>query len=87
MTKAIAVDFAKYNVRVNCVSLGPSVSQNAQLIKKEQNLQQTSLLGDPVSEQQIANTVYFLLTEASSGITGASITVDGGLDCLIKGSY
>ena len=89
MTKALAVDFANYGVRVNCVAAGPIRTERWDVLSEEaaQNIGGIIPIGGPVSGMQIANTVWFLSSDVSSGITGSSIAVDGGLESVIPGAY
>ena len=75
-----AIELAEKNIRCNAVSPG--------LIYRE-DLYQTwpdglkkwnekAPIKRPVSAIEVANTVSFLLSQESSGITGTTITVDGG---------
>ena len=89
MTRALALDLAKYGIRVNCVTVGALKNDGWKQFDDSQlnNIQATIPLGDGVSEVQVANAVDFLLSSKSSGITGASLVVDGGLDCVIPGAF
>ena len=89
MTRALAIDYSKHNVRVNCVSVGAMQNQNFNNLDSasKQRIKSLMLLGNLVSEQQVANAVWFLLSNLSSGITGSNLVVDGGLDCLITGAF
>ena len=89
MTRALAIDYSKHNVRVNCVSVGAMQNQNFNNLDslEQQRIKGLMPLGNLVSEQQVANAVWFLLSNLSSGITGSNLVVDGGLDCRITGAF
>ena len=89
MVKALALDLAKYGVRVNCVTVGGIKKEGWQQLDSQQlnKIKATIPLGDGVSEVQVANAVGFLLGSKSCGITGTSLVVDGGLDCVISGAF
>lgn len=79
LTKYAAVHFAKYNVRVNCISPGafpkPSVQKNKEFIK---NLSKKIPLGRIGKPDELKGVVILLTSNASSYITGQNFCVDGG---------
>jgi gluconate 5-dehydrogenase len=78
-TKYCAVNLGKFGIRVNSLSPGPfpgfAAQQNSVFIE---NLQRQSPLGRTGSPEELAGVVQFLLSNASSYITGTDIAVDGG---------
>lgn len=87
MSKAAALDLARYGVRVNCVSPG---AVDTELLRSarfanvpDQDEQVTALgrtlplgrIGEPAD---IAQAAVFLASDESSWMTGANIVVDGG---------
>ncbi|HBE43216.1 MAG TPA: gluconate 5-dehydrogenase [Bacteroidales bacterium] len=83
MTRYLAVSWGKSNVRCNCISPGPfpnpSVQQNNPAFI--QRLEQKSPMGRIGNPSEIAGAVVFLVSEASSYITGHNLIVDGGWTC------
>lgn len=88
LTKSMAVDYAKHQIRVNCVCPGiidtplneKSFLENnegtLEEIKKEKAKVNPLLrLGKP---EEIANVMLFLASDLSSYMTGSAITADGG---------
>ena len=81
MTKALAIELAARNVRVNCVAPG--------MIETDMSKNVRELAGDEITARipmkrfgttkDIANAVVFLASEQASYITGSIIHVDGGL--------
>ena len=81
LTKQMAVEWAKYNIRVNGVSPGPIMTpETEQLIKDEDMKQRIAKipLGRVAKPEEIANVIVFLASEDSSYITGQVLIVDGG---------
>lgn len=80
LTKTLALEYAKYNITVNCISPGtvetPMIS-NVTPKMREEFLKSIPLkrFAKPV---EIANVHLFLASEEASYITGAVIPVDGG---------
>jgi len=90
-TRALALDLAPYNVRVNSVSPGATdtpmlqsdVAKQArdrgvsyEEIKKE--FESEGVMGRWATPEEIAAGILFLATEESSYITGADLRIDGG---------
>ena len=82
MTKTLAYELGRYNIRANCVLPGLT---NTKLMKENTNENVISevikniALGRVAEPEEIANLVSFLCSSKSSYITGQSIRVDGGL--------
>ena len=81
LTKALAKEVGSRGIRVNCVAPGYITTELTDVLSEEIRdvlLQQTPLgrLGEP---DDIARTVRFLLSDDASFITGAVLSVDGGL--------
>ncbi|XLG02449.1 Hypothetical protein ACI5QO_02302 [Enterococcus faecalis] len=79
MTKAIAKEVARKNIRVNSIAPGYIQTDmlNASIDKK--NLERQIPLGRIGEPEEIAKIVLFLLSDSSSYITGTTIVADGGL--------
>jgi len=83
-TKAMAVEFADRNVRVNCICpaigdtgmLEPSIGKDTQ--ENRARVLSTVPLGRFCTPADIAAMVAFLATDEASYITGAMLPVDGG---------
>jgi NAD(P)-dependent dehydrogenase (short-subunit alcohol dehydrogenase family) len=93
LTRSMAMDFAKENIRVNCVCPGtvdtPMLKWAASLDPNPQSVydacNQMHPLGRIAQPREIAEVVAFLAHESSSFVTGAIWTVDGGLLTQIGG--
>lgn len=77
MTKAVALALSPYGVRANAVGIGAikTTFSDAQDRKSVRETVPLNRIGDP---EEVAETVYFLASEAASYITGQCIYVDGG---------
>ncbi len=80
MTRYMAVHWGKSNVRVNCVSPGPFPNPDVQKTHTAfvERLSAKSPMGRIGQSEEIAGSVVFLLSNASSYITGHDLPVDGG---------
>ncbi len=86
MTRAMALDHGKHNVRVNSVCPGdidtPLLHDEAVQLGQDDSEFMEEAADRPLSRvgqpKDIANTVLFLASDLSSWITGTSILVDGG---------
>lgn len=94
LTKSTAIDYAPFNIRVNCICPGTiqtPLLDNAvqQFVNKTGedkdavllSLDKAQPLGRIGQPGEIAKTVRFLLSDDSSFITGALIAADGGYTC------
>jgi NAD(P)-dependent dehydrogenase (short-subunit alcohol dehydrogenase family) len=91
LTKSTALDYAKYNIRVNCVCAGTidtplyrnaieeyskkSGIALAEIEGKEAALQPLARIGKP---EEVAELVYFLCSDKADFITGGLFPIDGG---------
>jgi NAD(P)-dependent dehydrogenase (short-subunit alcohol dehydrogenase family) len=83
MTQTLAVEWAKYGIRVNALAPGPVESPGAakQLWDSPEVVERiTSMvpLGRWGKPEEIANAVAFLISPQAGFITGETLTIDGG---------
>lgn len=81
LTKAAAVEFGPYGIRVNCIAPGAIENERTKAESPDYGATWAALapLGRVGQEQDIANVLAFLVSEKASFITGQTIFVDGGL--------
>ena len=94
LTKSTAIDYAPFNIRVNCIC--PGTIQSPLLDKAVQQfvaktgeqpvdvyaaLDKVQPMGRVGQPEEIAKAVRFLLSDDSSFTTGSLFTVDGGYTC------
>jgi len=89
MTKALAIDFGQYGIRVNCIAPGPIWTTRYEEIDYEETERRRNLvpLKTITTKEQMGNIAYFLSTEVSQNMTGSVMVMDGGMDCLVAGGY
>ena len=86
LTRVLAVEYAKYNIRVNAVCPGViDTPMNERNLKRAINKSQlkkkwktVTPLGRVASPYELAQTVLFLSSNMSSFVTGVGLLVDGG---------
>ena len=81
MSKSLAIEYAKKNITVNCVSPGFIVSDMTMNIADKVKLYLTSRIpmGKLGTGEDVSNSVAFLSSEQASYITGETIHVNGGM--------
>jgi NAD(P)-dependent dehydrogenase (short-subunit alcohol dehydrogenase family) len=84
LTRSLAVEWAKYNIRSNAIAPGPFPTEGAwsrllpgELVKKFDPAQRVPLkrVGE---HQELANLAAYLMSDYSGYVNGEVITIDGG---------
>ena len=82
LTKGMALDLAKYNIRVNTVCPTFVVTPMTKNFLKDKKFKRDMLNSIPLGRfaqmSEISSAVVFLASDAASMITGTSLLVDGG---------
>ena len=82
LTKGMALDLAKYNIRVNTICPTFVVTPMTKNFLKNKKFKRETLNNIPLGRfaelSEIASSVVFLASDAASMITGTSLLVDGG---------
>jgi NAD(P)-dependent dehydrogenase (short-subunit alcohol dehydrogenase family) len=89
MTKQIALDYAKYNIRCNALCPGwvdtafndPYIRQMGGRQEIERYVGETIPMGRWASIEEIAESILFLASDRSSFMTGHALVIDGG-ECI-----
>ena len=81
MSKSLAIEYAKKNITINCVS--PGFIQTKMTDKIVESIKAVLTSKIPMSKlgtgEDVSNTVAFLSSDAASYITGETIHVNGGM--------
>ncbi len=81
MSKSLAIEYAKKNITINCISPGFIQTKMTDSISEKFKSELISRI--PMNRlgtgEDVSNTVAFLSSEASSYITGETIHVNGGM--------
>ena len=81
MSKSLAIEYAKKNITINCVS--PGFIETKMTDKISEDMKRTLISRVPMSKLgtglDVSNTVAFLSSDAASYITGETIHVNGGM--------
>ena len=87
LTRSLAVEWGKHNIRVNAILPG-NMEEGMMEMMKEESSTMYQTLGKPLldlipirrfgSGDDIKGTIVFLASDASSYVSGAKIAVDGG---------
>ena len=82
LTRIFAVELAPKKIRVNAVAPGATATEGAAAMEMPEEMQAAMLASIPLGRigqpEDIAKTVLFLASDASSWITGERITASGG---------
>jgi NAD(P)-dependent dehydrogenase (short-subunit alcohol dehydrogenase family) len=86
LTKVMALEYARYGIRVNCVCPGaintPMVERELRLDPDPKKASETMMGKHPIGRlgkpEEVAQAVLFLASHRSSFVTGSSLVVDGG---------
>lgn len=82
ITRNMALEFAPYGIRANCIQAGVSDTASLRIISGSEKIKEHSLIRNPFKRltrpEDVANVVYLLSKDEASWINGSIIPVDGG---------
>jgi NAD(P)-dependent dehydrogenase (short-subunit alcohol dehydrogenase family) len=82
LTKTLALELAPYNIRVNAIAPGAIDTPMVASTKTDPKILEATLAMIPFHRmgraEEVSNAVLFLVSEASSYVTGSIMVVDGG---------
>ena len=82
MTKAMALDHAAENIRVNCICPGIVETEMVARFSTDENARKQRIAMHPMGRfgqpQEVASAAVFLASDESGWTTGSVLTIDGG---------
>lgn len=82
ITRNIALEFAPFGIRANCIQAGVTDTASLRMIPGNEKIKAHSLQRNPFKRltqpEDVANAVYLLSKDEASWINGCIIPVDGG---------
>jgi NAD(P)-dependent dehydrogenase (short-subunit alcohol dehydrogenase family) len=86
MTKAMAIDHGRQNIRVNCICPGDTDTAMLRTEARQLGQAEEPFLGESANRplgrlgkpEEIAQAALYLASDAASFVTGAALVVDGG---------
>lgn len=91
MTKTLASELAKSNIRANTVAPGAIETPMNILLDENEDARQITLKQIPMGRigraEEVANAVAFLASDKASYITGTTLYVDGGMTLYSSFQY
>lgn len=82
ISRQIAIEFAPFEIRSNCIQAGVTQTKSFQMIPNHENISAFATKRNPYKRltvpEDVANVVYLLCKPESSWINGTIIKVDGG---------
>jgi NAD(P)-dependent dehydrogenase (short-subunit alcohol dehydrogenase family) len=90
LTRGLAIEWAKHNVRVNCICPGLTITPLVEMARAKEPVLfaeriQRIPIGRPSTVEDQARAAVFFASEDSSYITGHIMPVDGGMSALFSG--
>lgn len=85
LTRSLAVQLGKYNIRVNALCPGPIETEHVRRFFADETARKVRLDRIPLGRfgrpEDVAELALFLASEAASWLTGQAIMLDGGISC------
>jgi NAD(P)-dependent dehydrogenase (short-subunit alcohol dehydrogenase family) len=85
MTKMLACEWAPYGVRVNAIAPGYTATEKIRPFLEDPSFGGEIMpwvpAGRPAQPEEIAPLAIFLVSPASSYMTGTTVVIDGGFTC------
>jgi len=84
LSRSMVGEFSRYGIRINCICPGTIVTERWKALfvrdpELEKRLTKPYPIGRLGTPEDVANAVLFLASDEASFITGAVLTIDGGL--------
>lgn len=90
LTRALAVDWGQFNIRVNCICPGFTYTDLSKaMIEKDPEMMRQRLLRIPLNHgaqpEEVARTVLFVASDDAYSINGIAMPLDGGTFAMSSG--
>lgn len=87
ITRNIALEFAPYGIRANCIQAGLTDTASFRMIPGSDRMRESALSSNPFNRitkpEDIANVVFLLCKDEAAWINGVILPVDGGESLVI----
>ncbi len=89
MTKALAIDFGQYGVRVNCLAPGAIWTTRYDEMDAEEAERRREIIPLKAfsTKESMGEHAFFMASEKSHPMTGSTVIVDGGATAVVNGAY
>ena len=92
MSKTLAAEWARFGIRVNCVAPGPFESDGAKQNlwpneEVEARIRKAVPMGRFAERDEVAAQIVWLCSDAARYVTGANLTIDGGMSLGAGGMW
>ena len=85
LTRSLAVQFGKHNIRVNALCPGPIETEHVKHFFADEEARKVRLNRIPLGRfgrpEDVAELALYLASDAASWLTGQAIVLDGGISC------
>lgn len=82
ISRQIALEFAPFGIKSNCIQAGVTNTKSLQLIPNSEKIKEIAIKRNPFKRltepEDVANVVYLLCKEEAKWINGTIVKVDGG---------
>jgi enoyl-[acyl-carrier protein] reductase III len=89
LTKTMAIEFAKYNVQINCVSPGPIYGDLLNKWPESKRLiaswERATVFPRLCVDRDVSHFIAYLLSDAVKLFTGSVLVIDGGISVWVGG--
>jgi NAD(P)-dependent dehydrogenase (short-subunit alcohol dehydrogenase family) len=84
MTETMALEWARYGIRVNTVAPGGVATPRASRLENANASRPTSTVADGLRRmmpEEVASAILFLVSDLAGGVSGQTLFVDGAMSC------
>lgn len=89
LTKSMAIEFAKYNIQINCVSPGPIYGDLLNKWPESKRMiaqwERATVYDRLCEDRDVSHFIAYLLSDAVKLFTGSVLVIDGGISVWVGG--